>query len=384
MKLSSLKMYLVVCLFLVVSLAACGGRKPAADRNADTGNTAPASMQATAAPAEAADTAAPAKAPTKAPTATAVAAPTEAPTAEPTEETLSITNRTEGLDKLKSYRARWVLEWSGTEDDKPVTTTMNWTEEYTSDPKALHITFASTSSDEDSEPAAEIWQVGGMSYMVGGKAGEEPVCISFSSDEESQFERGLFNPAMLGALENARYVGMDTVNGIRTRHYQYDEETLALTGSAKVSGEIWVAADGGYVVKDVARWEGGFDFLDTDDDETRVGKGEWTWELSDIDQPITIEAPESCAGATNDLPMMADATGKGNFGGAIFYKTASAPEDVVKFYQKQMPAAGWEAEGEPTSMGSLAQLAFTKDGQTAQIVITAADGQTQVMITVEK
>ncbi len=368
---------IIVGLLIVLSLAACGGGNKAA-----TGGDTGASGDVTVAT-EAAATKEPVQAEaTKAP-ALEAAQPTAVPTVEPTEEALSITSRADGLDKLQSYRARWTSEWNATEAGKTVTITWDWNEEFTSEPKALHFVLNSTSSDEPAEQGKmEIWQIGDMSYMMMGEAGAEE-CISVSN-EEDQFERGLFNPSSLGSLNDARYVGMDNVNGIRARHYKYDEKAASLTGFSKVDGEIWVAVDGGYVVKDIMRWEGGLGFLGAVTEGAQDGKGQWTWELSDVNQPIIIEPPANCESAAGDLPLMDDATEQTTFGDMISYKTAAKLDQVVAFYQDEMARAGWQAEGEPMTTDAFAQLGFTKDSQTVSIMISTADNQTQVILNVQK
>ena len=62
---------------------------------------------------------------------------------------------------------------------------------------------------------------------------------------------------MLGSIEDAKYVGRETINGIPTKHYKYNSKTGMLTALGEVSGETWVAIDGGYVVKDTVTWKGG-------------------------------------------------------------------------------------------------------------------------------
>lgn len=374
MKPLATRAFVAACLCFVLGLAACGGSKPATDSGTSgTGATAaPAQALATKAPAGAAATQAPA------------ARATLAPTAEPTEEPLAVSDRAQGLDQLKSYRARWKSEWNGTEGDKQVTVTWDWIEEYTSEPQALHFVFNTFSSAEpDKQGIFEVWQLGDASYMMTGKAGEEQQCIMMAS-EDNQFERGLFNPSSLGAVQDARYVGMDTINGVRARHYKYDEKSASLAGFSRASGEIWVAVDGGFVVKDVLNWEGGFGFLGSSLAGSDKGKGQWTWELSDVNRSFIIESPANCESAAGDLPIMDGATEKSTFGDMITYKTASSIGEAVEFYQQAMPAAGWQEAGEPMITESFASLSFSKDGQTAQIMVTSENNQTQVLISVQK
>jgi hypothetical protein len=117
---------------------------------------------------------------------------------------------------------------------------------------------------------------------------------------------------------------------------------------------------------------------------TSQGQGQWDWELSDANQPITIKAPDNCQGAAGNLPMMPDAKEKNTFGDTITYKSASKLADVVAFYNKAMPAAGWKAEGEATITDNFATLTFTQTGKKAQVSITSEGGGTTVIINVAK
>ena len=100
-----------------------------------------------------------------------------------------------------------------------------------------------------------MWQIGDTSYM---KSGEDDECMSFSTEgAEKDIQKGSFNPSMLGSIEDAKYVGRETVNGIPTKHYKYNSKTGMLAALGEVSGETWVAIDGGYVVKDTVKWTGG-------------------------------------------------------------------------------------------------------------------------------
>ena len=54
--------------------------------------------------------------------------------------------------------------------------------------------------------------------------------MSFSSEgAEKDIQRGNLQPSMLGSIEDAKYVGRETINGIPTKHYKYDSKTGMLT-----------------------------------------------------------------------------------------------------------------------------------------------------------
>jgi hypothetical protein len=299
-------------------------------------------------------------------------------------DTLSLQSRDAGLDKLKSYKMRWLAEWKSTDTGSTESDGWDWVEEYSSDPAALHWNWNITNStDKTKNTQMEAWQVGNTMYMQTVEADGTKQCISMSSDDKSnQLSKGLFNPSMLGSVSDAQYVGTDTVNGIKAKHYKYNEKSANLFGAAKVSGEIWVAVDGGFVVKETVNWSGAAGLFGAG--SKSKGDGKWSWELSNVNQPITITPPENCGGAAADIPVMKDATDKTSVGDTIMYKTASSVADVVEFYKQQMPAKGWSLEGEPEVTEESATMQFTQGDQTAQVMLSVDQGKTQVVINVTR
>jgi hypothetical protein len=358
---------LALVVVLALTLAACGSKGS---------DIAPAKET----PASVAQATAPKLPAATKPTAVPTAEPTEAPAATAEEESLSLASRDTGLDQLNSYRATWRAEWKAMEQGKTDQGAWNWTEEYTSDPKARHLSMQTpTSSDSTTSSLFEMWQIGDTTYM---KSSEDQQCLSFSSEgAEKDIQKSGFSPSMLGSIEDAKYVGRETVNGIPTKHYKYNSKAGMLAALGEVSGETWVATDGGYVVRDAVTWKGGSGFLGLGS-STATGEGSWTWELSDVNKPIEIKAPEGCGGSQLDLPMMPDATEKSRFGNMTTYKTASKVSNVAAFYKDKLAADGWSPEGEPTEMGDAMILNFTKDSQKLNVMITASDGTTQVILNV--
>jgi len=358
---------LTLTVFLALALAACGGK----------GSESTAARETSAPVAEAT---APEPAAEAEPTAEPETEATEAPPTTPEEDALSLESRDTGLDQLSGYRAAWHAEWKSTDQGKADQGTWDWIEEYRSDPEARHLSMQTPDSNDSTKTNAfEMWQIGDTTYM---KSGEDGECISFSSEgSEQDIQKSGFSPSMLGSIQDAKYVGLDTVNGIPTKHYTYDSKAAALTALGEVTGETWIAIDGGYVVKDSVRWNGGRGFFGLGS-STASGEGSWTWELSDVNQPIEIKPPEGCGGSALDLPMMPDASEKSRFGNMTTYKTAGKPADVATFYNDELAADGWKPEGEPTDMGAAVILNFAKDDQTLNVMITASDGATQVILNV--
>lgn len=365
----------IVCLVVAVaavSLAACGGTP-----------TPPPTAQATATTTKASQSQAPTATtpPQKAAAAPSPTAPAaRPPTATPVDDVLTLTNRAEGLDALKSYRMRWQAQWSTTEGGKSEKGTWDWIEEYSASPQAVHWVWKMTDASGASAGQMEQWQIGDTIYMVTTDQGTS-TCMSFSGTD-NQVTKGVFSPSSLGSLSGAKYVGAETINGVRTKHYRYSEQNAALVGFSKVTGDVWVAVEGGYVVKDTISWEGSAGPFAAG--SQGKGEGSWAWELSDVNKPITIKPPENCGGAARDLPVMPNAIDKTVMGDLISYTTPSKPADVIAFYRTEMAKAGWQVESESTGTPGFATLEFSKSGEEASVTIVASDQTTTVMINVVK
>lgn len=305
-----------------------------------------------------------------------------APTQTTDEETsLTLDDRQSGLEQLSSYRAHWKGEWKTTKEGQTDEAKWEWTEEYTTNPPAMHFTSVSDAATDAAE-TMEIWRIGDASYMMNTQGGVAGECVMFTSDSEEPISESVMNPNSLGRIEDAKYIGTETVNGVRVKHYRYDEKAMSIAGATKVSGEVWVAVDGGYTVKETVTWEGQGGLLGATSEDQ--GQGSWTWEISDVNSVPAITPPAGCESATGDLPVLPDATEKSVFGDMISYKTATSLADAAEFYRTEMVNAGWTIEGEPELSEQFGMLTFTKEGQKAQVMLSPDNDKTSVMISIEK
>jgi hypothetical protein len=370
----SSKVFLLVTTFLVLAALACGG-------SSKTATPTPAASVAQATTAPAGDSGQLAQ-PTKAP-----AGETDAPAAGGgSEERLNLSSVATGLATLKSYKAHLVLKFAGKDaDGQAVEQVMDMVQESIAEPRAQRILVTSETIQGPSgqDGSFEIITLEGMNYIVFAEQGGEPMCMSASADESEDFEEGMLSPESIGGIQDGEYVKTETVNGIQSKRYKWKESTGGLTqmGFASSQGEVWVAVDGGYVVKYIATATGKGTVWGTE------GKEEGTvtieYNLMDVNTSFKIEAPASCATPATDIPIMPDAQDKAMMGDMITYSTPSPFADVVTFYNDEMPKAGWEASGEPTEMEGLAMLEFSKENKKAQLMISedTEQGVVNVMIT---
>lgn len=98
-----------------------------------------------------------------------------------------------------------------------------------------------------------------------------------------------------GLQASSNYVGSETVNGISARHYTstYSEWSESWSGDVTdAKGDVWIA-EAGYPV----RYRLTANSLD---EEGNRGTILWTMELSDVNAPISIEAPQD---AGEEIPV---------------------------------------------------------------------------------
>lgn len=285
------------------------------------------------------------------------------------EEVVSLPSVTGGLQGLDSYRSHFKMTFEGTTDGEAETWVYEMDMEAVRDPFAQRVVVQGALVGE----SLEAVQIGDQQYFVLG----EGQCISSSADEDEMMDTEIFEPDdVIGGLENARRVRPDEqVNGIPCRHYKFDETSVVWGGFAHAEGEIWIAVEGDYVVRYTLQADGGNPV--TGDDEGHV---EWEYEVRDVNEPIAIEPPAGCAAAESDFPIMPDAMDMTTMGSMVMYTSASAFDDVLAFYQEQMPANGWSSTDDSFVSADTAMLGYTKEGRSATITLGTEDGAVSVLI----
>ncbi len=362
----------VVIMIAALVLSACGG-----------GSTPTATSEpSTSKPAESKPAVQPTKPPEEKP-----AAP------EPTEKAdeLELSNVTAGLGDLNSYRAAFNMTFEGKENGQAKTSTLAFTEEFVKDPPAKRTVITGLGGllgGETSTPEPNQQPSGIESIEVGGKQYSKmgDICTQVTADSGPQANTMLDPNSIIGSVRGAQRVGNETVNGVPSVHYKLDVTGLEMLGYLNGSGDVWVADPGNYVVKYTFQATGTDKFFGgTSNSEGTI---KWDYEVTDVNQPITIQAPENCGGAAEDIPVMADAEDKAAFGSMSTYTSPSKFDDVVAFYEKEMKAQGWKATDDAgmSVEGSMSTKSYTKDGRTVQVMITAdsSSGKTTVMITESK
>ena len=343
----------VVFALALALLAACGGGSPAATDAGATPSSAQDSKPAADKPTEASE-------------------PTEAPEPTASSETRDITDISGSLDALKSYRLRFTFTFDGKDDQgKAQKGSMEFLQEIIRASKDQHMRYSATgdASQGGGQGVFEYYMVGGSTYIYSPDGQSEQKCIGMTSDQSSQSPGELFKPSdIVGGLRQAKLAGKgETVNGVKADHYTFDQSDVTFGTFATAKGDVWVAQDGGFMVKYVGTATGKGNML-----AAKSGEGTFTWEynVEDANKVEAIDLPKECAGQqpADDIPTPENATEKASFGKMLTFKSADAPADVAAFYKKALPAQGWQA-GETNDLGEMQTLIFTKDSRKLTVTI---------------
>lgn len=302
-------------------------------------------------------------------------------------------------EAVQSYQYDMIMDINSNEGDGQNHITIL----YNADPSAMNIMMR-FSGDAFAEGAEmNMTQIGDAIYMDVPEMGcmQLPATDSGLTDE---IMGDIFGNSIVDDLETLIKEGDETVNGVETTHYTFDE-TAFLTaddGIKTADGHIYIAKDGGYMVRMIIDGTGNVsDFSDVD--VASNGTMHIEMNLTNINKPVNIEAPADCesfdsgfgpdTGDTNgstpvDYPVTDDATDVFAMEGMTAYTTAMSVEDVMAFYQSGMSEMGW-AENETMRFtseingASSAGTSFINAGKTMTLIINNdADEVTSVTILV--
>ncbi|RLC79492.1 MAG: hypothetical protein DRI61_07790, partial [Chloroflexi bacterium] len=302
--------------------------------------------------------------------------PTPVPTPTPEEEVPELESITSGLDKLDSYRINWNMSFEGKDEEgNPVQWTLQWQEEYTKEPPARRITMQGSGLGMEETGSIQLIQIEDKTYMIIPGQG----CLTTEAAEEDVFKE-LITPDEFGGISGGQFVGVETINGVKAKHYSFDEKALGMgLEFVRAKGDIWVAPEG-YVIKYVLEAEGKEEVFG----KGAEGKLRWDYEVVDINEPFTIEVPEECAQLVpEDIPILPDAAELSSFMGMTSYSTEKPFVEVVKFYKDEMAAKGWKQAEGSMETENMAMFNYTKDNRSVTIMISPQEGKVQVTIQVQ-
>lgn len=274
---------------------------------------------------------------------------------------------TAGLADLLSYKTTLTLSFDGTRDGQPSQWSKTYVMSGTKDLAARQLTIEKAGDLSDLNTVF-LAEVDGASYEQRG----DDACNANVIEEGNSLIEQLDPVGFLNFVIGADEAGVETVNDVAADHYTFDERAFGQLGLAKSTGEMWVASDGGYIVKYVLTTEGNADYFGEGLEGTLI----LDYELTDVNQPVTITLPDDCPTGMVNAPLLPDATNILNMPSVLTFNTASSAADAAAFYQEQIPGLGWTLVGEPTITETNALMEFTQENQTMTIIVSVGEATT--------
>jgi hypothetical protein len=339
-----------------------------------------------------------------------------------TGETLNLASVSGTLADLSSYRALITVE---AHDG----TTVSVAEGFSSDPAAqsVEVDISGTGSIA-AALSTKVVTIDNVTYTVFNN-----LCTAVPSDlagmEIDDPFIALADPdSFVGSIAGARRIMPNqVVNGVETRRYVFDSVTAqnAHFHFSSVAGEMFLAAEGDYVVRYTIQAQGRSDWFGSAGGQD--GLVQVTYDVTEVDKPLDITAPGVCAGAAllgdftipglsdgslPGLPAMtppagtdwiwaedddeeeAPASGTGgqaatpvpparaalprlpdaynlvsDAAGNETYRSRHSLEDAVAFYRREMAAQGWSIQ-EEANMPIFQTLIFNRAGANLRVTIT--------------
>jgi hypothetical protein len=275
----------------------------------------------------------------------------------------NLTDPSINLNELSSYTATFTESFEGTANGE----TQNWTDSYVLQRSNENGTSQLTvsTSDETLFYAEE----GQSAYAInGGNNCEANIIDSLGSSIER------IDPAgMLSVLMGAEEAGPEEIAGVETYHFTFDERALGKADMEDSSGEIWVAVDGGFVVRYTLTTTGG----DTAFGEGVQGTLTQDYSLTQINSTVLPPLPEGCQ---LNVPVMLDATDILHTGYWLAFNTSANLADVSSYYSEQLPSFGWTLSSGPLTGEQNTFAEYTQGEQTIGVSISAGENGTDVNV----
>ena len=328
---------------------------------------------------------------TEEPAVEATAVP-ESPTAEPAAEeggllsdlfpqSLKVSDTVQEFDTLDSYQMEMTISTTVTETTQVIRATIL----VSNDPHQSQMTFAFEGfADMAGMESMSMTQIEDTSYMNMPEFG----CISMTASEaEDAFAESLDANEFLEDIGEAELVGEETINGIETLHYTFDETAIQdeTTQFNSAQGDVYIAKDGNYVVRFRIEGEGNVSDLgmalgeEGTETQEAIGLMVVQMDLTNVNEPVSITIPAECENsglADADYPVLEDAYESGSFGGIVTYKTNTPFADAVAFYQESLTAEGWVYQEADSFImeGSTALMYFDQGDRSLTVTITEDTG----------
>ncbi|MBN1922901.1 MAG: hypothetical protein JW892_16745 [Anaerolineae bacterium] len=246
---------------------------------------------------------------------------------------LNLTQPGAHLDSLSRYQAELQTRFSGTQNGQALERSTHLTLAYAG-PGAQVTRLESRVTGE--EPIFLLaGEVAGTRFI---QSASDAPCSSLVDSEDTETPTFGDPWSEIPAIYGAELMGEETVNGFETEHYTFDQRAIRWAAETTAEGELWIAKDGGFLVRYRLSMQAPAGVLS-------AAEGEQTWQF-DLN-PLSEDAnllPESCAPVLTDFPMLPDASQSLRMPGFLSYLTGSDLNAAAEFYRQELATAGWQEQ----------------------------------------
>ena len=298
------------------------------------------------------------------------------------------------MDGLTSYRTHTRYDFTEKTSASVVASgTISITVEYVQQPQAAQrILMEGTGlgADDGAAGRMETIRIGSTTWTNLG----DDNWIQSSEDAQAPFQSaGLIfdTPELLVSINDARALGVETINGLASDHYAFDKRQLNIASIGEMDtaqGEFWIAREGGFIAR--YRLEAQGSNIELSEGQRGAGTIALVYDVLAVNQPLSIGAPQADLGppgfATGEFPLPAGAETMLTSHNFSSFLTAQPPAEVVAFYQDKLPASGWRLlSDEGFASAEITSLVFQKgdDKIALSITIDQDSGRTQILVSAE-
>jgi hypothetical protein len=281
-----------------------------------------------------------------------------------------------GLTELTSYHMRTVNEFIGKMDGNPQQSRLEIVGDEVRSTRGEFVTI-SQSRDSGNMETLLMGTLGDASYR---RIGDDSAICNVSWNPEKKAAPAIWPVDLLPVIVKGVKAAEEEINAVKSTHYTLTRDSLGMANYEEVSGDLWLAETGGYVVK--------LDVTISGADKTfgkgRSGSYRLNYELSKINANEDFALPAGCQPVMMDIPVMVDAENIVRMPEVVRYKTTSNLNDVVAFYKEKLGADGWQAGDLHSSQSGYQILRFAKSGVGESLHITLSEEQGGVRVSVAK
>lgn len=289
----------------------------------------------------------------------------------------NLLSTTKGLSDLSSYRATLTVSFDGVSAGQEAQWSRIYTMLVTQTPPARQLTIEYS---EDSSAPTYIAEINNTVY----ERRDGSACAAKAVEADGAWAESWEPAGFLDSVIGADEAGSEIVNDVASDHYTFDESAQGMSGIESI-GELWVAPDGGYLVRYMLTTTAGADYFG----ESIEGVLSWDYQLSDVNQAFVIEIPDDCPPPLLDVPVMLDAADIFQMPGSTSFTTPSTVRDVAAFYAEQVAALGGQPANPPLitesstpfiGTSATALFGFTLSDQSIMLIASGDGSETNVQI----